>query len=57
MRVEGGFWAGESVFTAGEKKMGAFFGDFFDNFKLTFFVAFLYEGTKFKLTTFFSVRG
>ena len=37
--------------------MGAFFCDVFDKFMLNFFVAFLFEGTKFKLMTIFSVRG
>ena len=48
---------GGSVFAAGEKKLGFFLGDLFDNFMLNFFVAFLFEGTKFKVMTFFSVRG
>ena len=48
------------AFAAGEKKMGKmgpFLCVFFDNLMLNFFVAFLFDGTKLKLMTFFSVRG
>ena len=45
-----------SVFAAGEKKLKAFFCDCFDNFMLNFFVAFFFEGAKFKRMTFFCPR-
>ena len=45
------------LFSLQAKKIEGFFCNFFDKFMLNFFVAFLFEGTKFKLMTFFSVRG
>ena len=42
-----------SLFVAGENNLRPFFCDIFDNFILNFFVAFLSEGSKFKLETVF----